>query len=609
MTPTVRRPPAWRIYLYVLLPFVVIVSLVGTVTIGSVAVLGAVRAYVTGESLWSKARNEAVQQLLGYAEHGDATAFQQFERALAVPLGDRRAREAMLRDPPDVATAREGLLAGGNHPDDIGKMIELFHYFGDKPLFKDSLNAWIEGDRLIARLQVEARQLRLQRTQGASEADLAATVASIRDTNADLFHAEIAFTRHLGQASRTTEHLLMGSTVALALALSIVGYLVMRRGLKREQQYQREQARALRRWELAVEGAGLGLFEVDAANGQVTLDARAAVLYGLPPHRVELSGTELMARIAPEDRHRADEALRDAARSRNAFRLTVRTQLPDGGSRQLESLGGQPAHGRRATDRPERLIGVVRDITQEMASAQLAAERDAAERVAASQRAFLSRLSHELRTPLNAILGFAQLLAMDHLHPLPPTQHQQVNWILDAGQQLLKLVEDVLDLSKVEAGEIGITLQHCDLGTVLDHSLVLVESARMQHGVTIERRVASNGAAVVADPQRLQQVLVNLLTNACKYNRPGGRVTVDTREASDHVCIDIADNGIGLSEQDAKELFQPFRRVAAASAKVEGTGLGLYIVKQLVERMGGAVTVHSEPGQGSRFSVSLPKAV
>lgn len=604
ITPPVRRPPAWRLYLYVLAPSLVIVGLVGALAICSVKMLGAVRGYVGGESLWSKARNEAVQHLRDYAANHDPRAFAQFEAALKVPLGDRRAREGLMQAHPNMAVIRQGFLDGGNHPDDIDGMIQLYQYFGQHALFKPSILAWVEGDALIAQLQYTAQQLKQQVGQQATPAETQATLAHINELNTGLFQAEITFSRNLARASRITEQLLIGVMALAVVGLSVAGYIVMQRGLQRQQAYQQDLARANRRLELAVVGAELGLFDMDVNASTVNLDPQAATLYGLPPATVTVPGQTLLERMAPEDRQRAKQALQDVKAGHSLFRLTVRIMLPDGQSRYLETVGSLPDNG----DAAPRLIGVVRDVTQEKARARLAIERDAAEKVAASQRGFLSRLSHELRTPLNAILGFAQLLSMDHIQPLPPTQHKQVEWILDAGHQLLQLVEDVLDLSKVDAGEIGMSLQDCDLGTVLDSSLVLIESARQKNEISIINRVSGGSLRVAADAQRLQQVLVNLLTNACKYNRPGGHVTIDAHEAGELVRIDIADNGIGLTPEDASSLFQPFRRVAAASVGIEGSGLGLYIVKQLVERMSGSVTVCSEHGVGSRFTVSLPKA-
>ncbi|MBI5924278.1 MAG: hypothetical protein HY836_01650 [Aquabacterium sp.] len=607
MTPaSVRRPPAWRLYLYVLAPSVVVVTLAGALAITSVTLLGAVRAYVGGESLWSKARNEAVQHLRDYAASHDPIDYALFEQALRVPLGDRRAREGMSSHSLDTAAIQQAFREGGNHPDDIDGMITLFRHFGSRDLFKDSLAAWEEGDRLIAQLQAKGQALRMAVMRGSAPADMRAILQDIREINTALFQSEIRFSANLARASRVTENLLTGSTLLAMAALSLAGYVIMRRGLMRQHRYQQTLSRANRKLELAVLGARMGLFELSADGGIVTLDAHAAALYGLAERAITLPGRELMARVVPQDRSLAEQAVKAALAGEDLFRLTLRVMVPGQlQPRYLETIGSLPDQD---ADPALRLIGVVRDVTQEQHQQQLSVERDAAEKVAHSQRQFLSRLSHELRTPLNAILGFAQLLSMDRQHALPPTQQKQVEWILDSGQQLLKLVEDVLDLSKVEAGEIGINPSPTELSGVVHASLVLVEAALQRYEVTVVNRIAAQRFHVMVDSCRLQQVLVNLLSNGCKYNRPGGHITLDAVEEADQICLVIADNGVGLAPEDAAELFHPFRRVQAMSAKVEGSGLGLYIVKQLVERMGGSVTVSSELNVGSRFTVRLPKA-
>jgi signal transduction histidine kinase len=287
------------------------------------------------------------------------------------------------------------------------------------------------------------------------------------------------------------------------------------------------------------------------------------------------------------------------------FQARTKVVMPDGQIRHIASTG-------RVVEDPatcsKRLMGVSRDVTQELAQSKMAMERDAAEKIATSQRAFLSRLSHELRTPLNAVLGFAQLLSIDKSQPLSQPQLKQVNWILEAGAQLLRLVEDVLDLSKVEMGEIDMQIQPCDTAAILNAALPLVDGARAHLGVQIIDHLPNPAPIVMADPNRLLQIYVNLLSNGCKYNRQGGHVTVNAKVEGDAVHIGFGDSGIGLSAQDAAELFQPFHRVPMASANVEGTGLGLYIVRQLLERMQGSVNVRSEPGVGSCFTIVLPLA-
>ena len=604
MRDAVRRPSGWRLYAKVFAPSLVVVVLVGALAVSSVKVLGAVRAYVGGESRWSKARADAVQHLRNFAITKDAHEFDQYQQSLGVPLGDRRAREEMERPQHDMVVIHEGLLAGGNHAEDLDGMIALFIHFGDMSLFKDALTAWRQGDTLIAQLQDKAQALKSHVDKG-DQIGMQAALHDIQHLSDTLRDTEQQFSNSLGVASRFTERLLIVSLTASAILLSLASLWMIRRTLQRQAEQQHALTQANRRWELAVAGSDLGLFELDAASGEISVDARTAAMYGLKARATTLHRDQISGMIAPEDVAPSAQAIQAALRSRELFKVTVRAVWPDGQSRHIETTG-------RVLDEDDakatRLIGVVRDVTQEKARAQLAIDRDAAERVAESQRGFLSRLSHELRTPLNAILGFAQLLSIDRANPLAGPQQKQVKWILDAGDQLLSLVEDVLDLSKVETGEISMHIQACDPAAVLRSSLNLVEGARQRFDVEIINRLPAPTPYVLADPKRLLQIFVNLLTNGCKYNNQGGHLYADAHVESGMLRIEFADNGIGLAPEDAAELFQAFRRVGSVSSKVEGSGLGLYIVKQLVERMQGSVEVSSELGVGSRFTVRLPLA-
>ena len=169
-------------------------------------------------------------------------------------------------------------------------------------------------------------------------------------------------------------------------------------------------------------------------------------------------------------------------------------------------------------------------------------------------------------------------------------------------------MEDVLDLTKVEAGEIRMNLQTVDVGPVLEASLTLLDGVAARYQVDFIDRLPETPLLVVADPQRLQQVFMNLLSNGCKYNRPGGHISIEGRQEGDEIVIDISDNGIGMAPEDAAQLFQPFKRVMSSSTYIEGTGLGLYIVRQLVERMRGEVTVDTRDRIGSCFTLRLPAA-
>jgi len=211
-----------------------------------------------------------------------------------------------------------------------------------------------------------------------------------------------------------------------------------------------------------------------------------------------------------------------------------------------------------------------------------------------------------MRAPLNAILGFAQLLAIDPQRPLDESQAHRVALILDSGRQLLQLVEDVLDLTKIDAGTISLQLAPVDAAGLLRSSLKTMGAAVQTYAVRVDDRTAAAPLWALADERRLQQVFMNLLSNACKYNRPNGLVTLEAWEADGRVVVRVSDTGRGMTKAELDQLFQPFKRLSYNAGQVEGTGLGLFIVKSLLDRMSGRIEVESEWGVGSRFTVHLP---
>jgi signal transduction histidine kinase/CheY-like chemotaxis protein len=223
----------------------------------------------------------------------------------------------------------------------------------------------------------------------------------------------------------------------------------------------------------------------------------------------------------------------------------------------------------------------------------------------ASDRAkgeFLSRMSHELRTPLNSVLGFAQLL---HMGELDPRAQEAVDQILIAGRHLLGLLDDVLDLERIEAGRLEVRLESVALGAALRETVELVQPLAAKHAVTMRLLAPSDGVRVLADEQRLRQVLLNLLTNAIKYNRPDGTVTVSTAGDEDAVRVRVSDTGAGLTGVDIAKLFVPFERLDADRRGIEGAGVGLALAKRLTEAMGGHIGVDSTPDDGSTFWCSF----
>ncbi|MGQ0520966.1 MAG: ATP-binding protein [Actinomycetota bacterium] len=252
------------------------------------------------------------------------------------------------------------------------------------------------------------------------------------------------------------------------------------------------------------------------------------------------------------------------------------------------------------------LLGISEDITErQRAEAALEEARLTAQRANEAKSQFLSRMSHELRTPLNAVLGFGQLLALDDLSA---GQRESVDQIVRAGGHLLELIDEVLDISRVEAGQLRLSMEPVSLEEVVAEALGMVRPLAAARRVRIpERLTGAGGRHVQADRQRLRQVVVNLLANAVKYNRHDGEVAVVCESPEPgQLRLLVSDTGIGMTQQDLDRLFQPFERLGAEQSGVEGTGLGLVLTKQLVEVMGGVIGVSSEVGSGTSFWVDLP---
>ncbi len=254
---------------------------------------------------------------------------------------------------------------------------------------------------------------------------------------------------------------------------------------------------------------------------------------------------------------------------------------------------------------PRYLLGISEDITDRKAAEAAAdAARAEAERANQAKNEFLSRMSHELRTPLNAVIGFGQLLELDELDP---RQAEAVGQILKAGRHLLELINEVLDISRIESGTMSISLEPVHLGSVLAEALSLIRPLADDAEVRLVADPAEPADLhVLADQQRLKQVLINVLSNAVKYNRRGGEVSVHCAALpSGRVEVAVADTGRGMSAEQLERLFEPFDRLGAESSDVEGTGLGLSLSKSLIGAMSGSMTAESEPGTGTTMRIEL----
>ncbi len=373
-----------------------------------------------------------------------------------------------------------------------------------------------------------------------------------------------------------------------------------------------------RRWALALASMDLGVWDADLPKGREYHSASFCRLLGLPDAEGAEAALAWQDRLHPDDAPGVRQRLEAHLVGRSpAFEARCRLRAGDGSWRWMR-IGGLVVERADGGD-AKRIVGTLHDETDRVQAEALRRERDRAEAASQAKSVFMSNMSHEMRTPLNAVLGFAQLLRWRIGQPGADLaeQRRQIELIEQGGRHLLALVEDVLDLSRVERGQLDMSLQPVALAPLLSQAVALVEPLARQEGLQISLKPPPEEATVRADPLRLSQVLNNLLANAIKYNRPAGSVMVhwrrdeaiaaDTGEtARGGWRIEVQDTGRGLSAEQQAHLFEPFNRLGHENSAIAGTGLGLVLSRRFVEQMGGRLTVSSEVGAGSTFSVWLP---
>ena len=256
---------------------------------------------------------------------------------------------------------------------------------------------------------------------------------------------------------------------------------------------------------------------------------------------------------------------------------------------------------------PQRIVRVMEDVTEHLRLQQAEQARDVAEAANQAKSEFLSRMSHELRTPLNAMLGFAQLLEMDRRSPLAGHQLQWIEQVQRAGWHLLEMINDVLDLSRIESGNLRLQSEPLNLAELVNAAVAMTTASAEQRGVTLRLGLAPGTSTVLGDATRIKQILTNLLSNAVKYNHDGGRIDVSSHlHGTDSVDIVVTDSGLGMTPEQLAGLFQPFNRLGRERSAQEGTGIGLVVSLRLAELMGGRLVARSRAGEGSSFTLTLP---
>ncbi|HKX93593.1 MAG TPA: PAS domain S-box protein [Methylibium sp.] len=371
----------------------------------------------------------------------------------------------------------------------------------------------------------------------------------------------------------------------------------------------KQASRALQDRELQLSGivetAMDAIITVDVEQRIVVFNRAAAGIFRIDP--ADAIGTPLSRFIPLRQQQRHAEHVAGFARTGSTNRRMGAMDVLHGVRADGEEFPIEAAISRLGDGDAALMTVVLRDVTDARRAAAAIEAQRAAEAASRAKTEFLSRMSHELRTPLNAVLGFAQLLQGSG-EPLSERQRVQIDHIRLAGWHLLALISDVLDVSRIEAGALQIAISACDADATAADAIELSRSLAERHGVRLHGPVRPADCSILADATRWRQILLNVLSNAIKYNRPGGEVSLSLEHRGDHLAVRVADSGLGMSAEQLGCLFEPFNRLGRQHGGIEGTGIGLTLTRELLLIMKGNIEVHSRVGEGTAVTLMMPVA-
>jgi PAS domain S-box-containing protein len=377
--------------------------------------------------------------------------------------------------------------------------------------------------------------------------------------------------------------------------------------VQREQSLRENETRT----NFALAAAGMGVWEIEFATNQLTWSDTMAPLFGLASGQAPRTTEEYFQLVHRDDRHDVEASVGRAIAGERDYAGEFRTIWPDGSTHWVQ---GRAQVSYETDGTPHRLLGVAIDITVRkllegrLEEAQRTEVRISKEQLQAKDQ-FFSHVSHELRTPLAAIDWFATNLSEGLLGEMTLEQGEHLDTIVSNVKQLERMIDDFLDLSRVDAGKLSISSCQMAVASIVDEALSTCRAKTRAAALSLEAEIGPDVPLVWADPDRTRQVLINLIDNAIKFTPPGGTVSVSVQVADDpdFVCVSVADSGCGITMENRDRVFERlFQELGGLDASRKGLGLGLFISKELVTLQGGRIWVESEIGRGATFSFTVP---
>jgi PAS domain S-box-containing protein len=590
---------------FVIALFVAIQAIVLALSLGAILGIDTTRAYVAGEGAYSKGQKDAALNLRRYVVWGEARRLDDFRRSLAVPIGDRMAREALEREPADFAAAYAGFRQGRNDPQDIPGLARALYWLSWWGPYAKAVADWREGDRLVASLAALGDSVAAAAASGPlDERARNAFLDRIDAIDEQLTLLENDFSRHMGDAARATRDMLMlglGFSTVLLWAIGLrLSWRTFRSGVAAEQRL----ARSEQRFRDFANVASDWFWETGADHRITYLSGRAAS-----------DGVDAGAFIGKTLREIASGDPSDEAWRRHLADLEAHRPFRDfaysyhraDGTEQFWSVSGTPVWDHNGSFLGYR--GTGSEVTREvLAQRSLEHAKEQAETANRAKSEFLANMSHELRTPLNAILGFAEIIRDRLLGPIADRYAEYAKDIHASGTHLLGIINDILDLSKVEARRLELIEEVVDLDGAIKAVALLLRERVATSALTLKLAVPDAPTLVRGDERKIKQVLMNLLSNAVKFTPAAGEITVRLGIGPEGgAVIEVQDTGIGIAPEDMARALAPFGQVdSRLSRRYEGTGLGLPLARALAELHGGRLELESAPGRGTIARLVLP---